>query len=66
MNENTISNGVLCITATGATLIALKALGAIAWSWWIVLIPVFLLAAMLAVSALVVIASAYIDGRIGR
>ena len=58
--------GVLGVGLAGIVLVVLKLCGVIEWAWWIVLLPAFVLAALLVLSALVVIASAYIDGRIGR
>ena len=58
--------GVIAVALAGIVLVVLKACGVIGWAWWIALLPFFVLAGLLVLSALVVIGSAYIDGRIGR
>ena len=58
--------GVIAVALAGIVLVVLKACGAVGWAWWIALLPFFVLAGLLVLSALVVIALAYIDGRIGR
>ena len=58
--------GVIAVALAGIVLVVLKACGVIGWAWWIALLPFFVLAGVLVLSALVVIGSAYIDGRIGR
>lgn len=58
--------GVIAVALAGIVLVVLKACGVIGWAWWIALLPFFVLAGLLVLSALVVIASAWIGGRIGR
>lgn len=65
-SDRMVEFGVLGVGLAGIVLAVLKFCGVIEWAWWIVLLPAFVLAALLVLSALVVIASAYIDGRIGR
>ena len=65
-SDKMVGFGVLGVGLAGIVLAVLKLYGVIEWAWWIVLLPAFVLAALLVLSALVVIASAYIDGRIGR
>lgn len=65
-SDRMVGFGVLGVGLAGIVLAVLKLCGVIEWAWWIVLLPAFVLAALLVLSALVVIASAYIDGRIGR
>ena len=57
--------GVIAVALAGIVLVVLKACGVIGWAWWIALLPFFVLAGLLVLSALVVIGSAWIGGRIG-
>ena len=64
-SDRMVGFGVLGVGLAGIVLAVLKLCGVIEWAWWIVLLPAFVLAALLVLSALVVVVSAYRGGRIG-
>ena len=65
-SDKMVGLGVIAVALAGIVLVVLKACGVIGWAWWIALLPFFVLAGLLVMSALVVVGLAWLDGRIWR